>query len=539
MRQLALFTLLLLGALIAKAQRNSFTEYSITQKLIDKGDSALVASDTALAKESYLSVLNSYKEDLPLEEVKLCGYAALKLCKIYFGEGNYNQSLDASIKGIKIIESSDHNPDLLSNLYLNAGNIYSVFEDHEKGFIYYNEGLKYVRQIKNVELESFFLNNLTAMCCYTKDIPQAKIYNNMAKSLQMKDTIKQLYYYSLNNGFITLAEDKLQQAILHYKTSIEYALKPGMSPKFLAASYSEIYKIYEETDELDSAIYYLEKYRELAEKEQYTYMQVDSYKTLSRLYNKTNQRDKALTYQEKYVLLADSMMNNREFNRIKNKQLAYEKDKSNSYINELTTTISAQKIILTIILVFLIILVTLSVLLLKQKRKLQLAYHDIFERNKELINIEEKYLKANKTILELKEKNIGHEEQNKTTGLKDEQRSELLLKINQVMENTTHYCNPDFSLAELASLIESNTKYVSQIINETYGINFRTFINEYRIKLSRKRLIDTEKYGNYTIKAIAESVGFKSQSNFILSFKKTTGITPSLYQNMAQKEKKQ
>ncbi|MBS2099692.1 helix-turn-helix transcriptional regulator [Carboxylicivirga linearis] len=538
MRQLVLFSLLLLGTLISKAQPDSSNEHSIKQKLINKADSALNVSDTALAKASYSSVLNSYKNGLTIDEGNLCGYAALKLSKIYFGEGNYNLSLDASIKGIKIIESTDYNADLLSNLYLNAGNIYSVFEDHEKGFIYYNEGLEYVRQTKNVELESFFLNNLTAMCCYTKDIPQAKVYNNMAKELPLKDTIKQLYYYSLNNGFITLAEDKLQQAILHYKTSIEYALKPGMSPKFLAASYSEIYKIYEETNELDSAIYYLEKYRVLSEKEQYTYMQVDSYKTLSRLYNKTNQRDKALSYQEKYVLLADSMMNNREFNRIRSKQSAYEKDKSNSYINELTTTISEQKLILTIIISFLIILITLSVLLLIQKRKLQGAYHDIFERNKELINIEEKYLKANKIILGLKEHGRDIEDQNKTTGLKEEQRNALLHKINHIMETSSYYCNPDFSLAELANLVQSNTKYVSQIINETYNVNFRTFINEYRIKLSRKRLIDTQNYGNYTIKAIAESVGFKSQSNFILSFKKTTGITPSLYQNMAQKEKK-
>jgi len=538
MRQLVLFSLLLLGTLISKAQPDSSNEHSIKQKLINKADSALNVSDTALAKANYSSVLNSYKNRLTIDEGNLCGYAALKLSKIYFGEGNYNLSLAASIKGIEIIESTDYNADLLSKLYLNAGNIYSVFEDHEKAFIYYNEGLKYVRQINNLEQESFFLNNLTAMCCYTKDIQQAKIYNNMAKALPLKDTIKQLYYYSLNSGFITLAEDKLQQSILHYKKSINYALKPGMSPKFLAASYSEIYKIYEETDEVDSALYYLEKYRTLSERNNYTYMIIDSYKTLSRLYNKVNEREKALLYQEKYVLLADSMMNNREFNRVRSKHSAYEKDKSNSYINELTTTISEQKLILTIIISFLVILITLSILLLIQKRKLQLAYYDIFERNKELINIEEKYSEARKTISQLKEKDSSDSEHQKTTGLKEEQRSELLKKINQIMEVETHYCNPNFSLAELASLVNSNTKYVSQIINETYGVNFRTYINDYRVKLSRKRLIDTENYGHFTIKAIAESVGFKSQSNFILSFRKTTGITPSLYQNMAHKENK-
>nr|WP_321450892.1 AraC family transcriptional regulator [uncultured Carboxylicivirga sp.] len=538
MHKVVYFLILLLVLQSIDAQIDTLPKSAVIQSLVDEADSAMSLSDTATAITKFTTILNNYNSAYSVEDANACGYAAQQLCKIYFNLGNYTNSLDISIKGIKIVEKSDNNAQLLSNLYLNAGNIYSVFEDHEKAHIYYNEGLKYVREIKDYELESFFLNNLTALCCYIKNIDQAKKFNNQAKELPLEDTIKQLYYYSLNKGFINMAEDKLHQAILQYKKSIDYASKPGMSPKYLAASYSEIYKIYEETNELDSAIYYLEKYKTLSEKEQYIYMLVDSYKTLSRLYNKTNEREKALLNQEKYVLLADSMMNNREFNRIRSKQSAYEKDKSNSYINELTTTISEQKLILTIIISFLIILITLVVLLLIQKRKLQSAYHDIFERNKELINIEEKYTTAKKTISTLSEKHASTEEHHKSTVLKDEQRNELLKKINLIMDDTIHYCNPDFSLAELANLVQSNTKYVSQIINETYHVNFRTFINEYRIKLSRKRLTDTKNYGNYTIKAIAESVGFKSQSNFILSFKKTTGITPSLYQNMAHKEKK-
>nr|WP_321411970.1 helix-turn-helix domain-containing protein [uncultured Carboxylicivirga sp.] len=538
MRKVLFYLLLFTGCQYSISQEGNKTDLSTIQSLIEKGDLATSANDTTTAISSFNSVLDIYNQNLNTSIAKQCGYAAMRLSKIYFDIGNYTKSLDASIKGIRIVENTDNDAELLSNLYHTAGNVYSVFEDHEKAHIYYNEGLKYVRETKDYELESFFLNNLTAMCCYTKNIEQAKIYNNQAKQLPLKDTIKQLYYYSLNNGFITLAEDKLQQAIVHYKRSINYASEPGMSPKFLAASYSEIYKIYEETNEIDSALFYLEKYKTLSERENYTYMIIDSYKTLSRLYNKANERDKALLYQDKYFLLADSMMNNREFNRVRNKQSAYEKDKSNSYINELTTTISEQKLILTIIISFLVILITLLTLLLVQKRKLQLAYHDIFERNKELITIEEKYSQAKKRISELTIEETINDEEHKSSGLKEEQRSDLLKKINQIMESENYYCNPDFSLAELASLVQSNTKYVSQIINETYGINFRTFINEYRVKLSRKRLTDTENYGHFTIKAIAESVGFKSQSNFILSFRKITGITPSIYQNMAQKENK-
>ena len=39
------------------------------------------------------------------------------------------------------------------------------------------------------------------------------------------------------------------------------------------------------------------------------------------------------------------------------------------------------------------------------------------------------------------------------------------------------------------------------------------------------------------MKAVAESVGFRSYSSFVSVFRKITGITPSLYQNMALKDK--
>ena len=97
------------------------------------------------------------------------------------------------------------------------------------------------------------------------------------------------------------------------------------------------------------------------------------------------------------------------------------------------------------------------------------------------------------------------------------------------MEDPEKFCDSDFSLERLATLVGSNSRYVSQIINETYNKNFRSFLNEYRVKEASIRLDDKEKYGNYTMKAIGESLGYKSQANFIESFRKITGVTPSIY----------
>ena len=50
------------------------------------------------------------------------------------------------------------------------------------------------------------------------------------------------------------------------------------------------------------------------------------------------------------------------------------------------------------------------------------------------------------------------------------------------------------------------------------------------------RLSDLQGFGNYTVKAIGESVGHKVYGTFINVFKKATGITPSMCQKLTLEE---
>ena len=116
----------------------------------------------------------------------------------------------------------------------------------------------------------------------------------------------------------------------------------------------------------------------------------------------------------------------------------------------------------------------------------------------------------------------------------DELRMHILQGIIMVMANEEEICNNEFNIARLATLIGSNTRYVSQVINDEYGMNFRSLLNECRVKVAMKRISDNANYGLYTIKAISESVGYKSQANFIRVFTQYTGIKPSMYQKISK-----
>ena len=79
---------------------------------------------------------------------------------------------------------------------------------------------------------------------------------------------------------------------------------------------------------------------------------------------------------------------------------------------------------------------------------------------------------------------------------------------------------------------------MSAIINDVFKKNFKTLLNEYRIREVCRRLSDDENYGQLTIAAIANTVGYNSMNNFITVFKRIVGMTPSKYRQLSLKERK-
>ena len=107
-----------------------------------------------------------------------------------------------------------------------------------------------------------------------------------------------------------------------------------------------------------------------------------------------------------------------------------------------------------------------------------------------------------------------------------------LEKLNSWMEAQKPYLNPDITLESLANDISVNPRILSQIINETFKKNFKSYILEYRIRESMKILAD-EKQSNLTILEVLYQVGFNSKSAFNNQFKLFTNLTPVEYRSKA------
>ncbi|ESU28805.1 hypothetical protein FLJC2902T_14020 [Flavobacterium limnosediminis JC2902] len=155
------------------------------------------------------------------------------------------------------------------------------------------------------------------------------------------------------------------------------------------------------------------------------------------------------------------------------------------------------------------------------------------KRLKEIISYLE-ITRSNFVILtaEKKEKKNG----SKKTHIPEE-TEQLILKKLKRFESSTRFTNNDMSIAVLAGQFDTNTKYLSEIINTHYGVNFNTYINKLRINHIVEKLKSDPNFMNYKISYLAESCGFSSHSSFATVFKSITGIAPVTFIELLKNEK--
>ncbi|MBW2937746.1 helix-turn-helix transcriptional regulator [Aureisphaera sp. CAU 1614] len=114
---------------------------------------------------------------------------------------------------------------------------------------------------------------------------------------------------------------------------------------------------------------------------------------------------------------------------------------------------------------------------------------------------------------------------------------ELLIQKLEQFENSTNFTKKDMSLAQLASQFDTNTKYLSEVINSHKGKNFNSYINELRINYIIDKLKFNKKYLQYKISYLAEESGFSSHSSFATVFKSVTGISPTVFIDILKSKK--
>ena len=389
-----------------------------------------------------------------------------------------------------------------------------------------------------------------------QDYEKVSYYLNTLGKINPHKGVLYRYHWNLSNGALNFMRKKYVQALSDFKTSLIYADSSDASGKNKYVSISQISKCFSAMNQPDSALHYIKMIEKVLQPENYSRLKAECYADIATIYHLSGNEKQSLAYKKAYLELADSFFNVREFGQMKDLQFLHEMDKIEKQVVRLTdeqmikdNKIESQQLTLLIVIGALLVIMTLLVIMYIQVRRLREANLELFHKNLEIMESEEKRKKQRRQLAssepdarteeevpaELTENPENNKMKYQNSILSPEEKTRIREAILDVMDNTLEYCSVNFTLDKLAVLINARPKSISQIINESFSKNFNTFVNEYRIKEVQRRLMDPDTYGKYTLVFIAASVGFKSDSNFNAVFKRITGMTPTAYRNMVGK----
>ncbi|MBN2745473.1 MAG: tetratricopeptide repeat protein, partial [Bacteroidales bacterium] len=256
-------------------------------------------------------------------------------------------------------------------------------------------------------------------------------------------------------------------------------------------------------------------------------LQKDIAYQLANFYSARHDYKQSDYYYKRFVMLNDSVFNNRshelltEFEvKLDVLQKEREVERVNA-VNEIQLQrIGFQSRVLWILALSSLIFLALGITIYFLFRAKSQSYRLLFEKNKQML--EEAKTTAKQRI------------ESSKSGVSDSFSEEMAGKILHLMKDEKLFLDEEFTASKLAEKLNTNTTYLSQIINDQFNTNFNGFVNKYRIDLAQEKLLHPD-YSNFTIEAIANECGFKSKSSFNQAFKKYTGLTPSYYQEQGRR----
>ncbi len=273
---------------------------------------------------------------------------------------------------------------------------------------------------------------------------------------------------------------------------------------------------------------YLKKAEKIADTSKSLKLKKAVYSNINDYYEGTGDNDKASLYAVKYVHAYDSIAaRNQSFAMKDYDHLKTKVNKKGGQMNLVKNT--------AIIVLFTSLVGLVAFFRIKQKRQ-RSKFRNIIRAQLNMISNKTHYpFKksddsefSNISVEEIDEKDPESGRRRNDSLMTSETESKLL-ELLEDFEKGELYNNKGMSLSFLAGELNTNTKYLSYVINQHKSADFKTYINRLRINYIVDKLINDEKYRQYKISILADECGFSSHSKFAAVFKAVTDYSPSAY----------
>jgi len=528
---------------------NGYNDMAFAWNQIDRYDEALEAYRKSM------KILLSIDDDENLPAV------LINIGQVHFKLGNMDSNIfyntqAATLSDIPGLEET------YSAAIGNLGYTYKTMGNFEKALEYYNKALEISKKINMPSWIATDLNNIANVYTLWEKYDIAKNYLRQAIAIDEEANSLATLEIKLNNlGYAYQQTGDLDSAMILFKRSAEIAEELGRMGNLAVRKINIGLLYYEKGDYTLAAKYVkegLETNRQLGfklsvagalqslgmikiaqrqwkEAEEYLNdalkmaLELDAriileriYDNRSKLYENTGQSQKALNAYRKYTAIRDSQFTIQSQEKLAEMQARYETEKKQQQIELLQKDNKLQKIEIRekqITLISLgggLIILTISALII------WLLYIQKSKVNRKLVEKNLELMKKGESTIVSKKESKGRD------FIPDDEKTRMLEKIDYMMHEKRLFSQKQLTLAGLAGDLQTNTSYLSRIINEHYEMNFSNFINTHRIREAQKMFAKNQ-HKSMTLEGISESVGYQSRSTFNTAFKKITGVTPSVY----------
>ena len=400
----------------------------------------------------------------------------------------------------------DGNNLILKGYYYNVyGSILYHFEKPKQAQEKYKKAIESFLQTKDSSGLKGNLINLGNTFLDLKKSDSAIYYYSEALKLEekgvhifsetLKSNIAQAY---LRNG-------KLDAAKYYYRNLV-FTFKEEQNSYKLVNALLNLGITFQKNNEIDSAIFYLQKTKSLAAKFNLSGALKKSLVQLAKAYQTDKQYKQSLLYFFSYDSLlaiqhqASLEQKIGEINLFHQKQIYEAEQKLNAEKIKTQKKTNQYLLITSCLISLILVLVILSYLKIKQK---------------------------NKTLIQSTIAKVKQDERSFNSNQYEIDKV-LIEKLLKALKEDKIYLDSKLSLEKLAKKLGSNRTYLSKAINNYFKLPFNELINQYRIDEACV-LLTSKEYSNYSIEGIAQTVGYNNLSSFNTAFKRLTGTTPSRF----------
>lgn len=105
---------------------------------------------------------------------------------------------------------------------------------------------------------------------------------------------------------------------------------------------------------------------------------------------------------------------------------------------------------------------------------------------------------------------------------------ELERRINDIIIVQKKFRDKSYSAKRLAEDLNTNTRYISAVVNVRFHMNYTSYVNKFRIQEAMSMLVD-KRYQELNMEEISDLVGFSNRQSFYAAFFRLNGVTPRDY----------